>query len=93
MGRGFNAHPLNPSALASFGDAYRVALADVRNDPKHAADYAWPVCECGIVVADRMLAAIERGTYNHDSPAFRLTCKRLGIKGSRKAIEAFLAGQ
>lgn len=43
-------------------------------------------------VADRMRAAFERGSYNHDGHAIKWTCKALGIPHTRKAICAFLAG-
>lgn len=59
---------------------------------KYPADYPWRFHE-GLpteVVAGRMAEAIRRDTYNHDGHAFRLTCKALGIKHTRKAIEQFI---
>lgn len=41
-------------------------------------------------VTARMHAAIDQGTYNHDGRAFKGTCKALGIKHTRKAIEQFI---
>jgi len=46
---------------------------------KYPDDYQWPI-ENVPVVADRMKNALERGSYNHNSPAFRWACKTLGIK-------------
>jgi hypothetical protein len=39
--------------------------------------------------ADRMLAAVERRTYNKDGFAFKWTCKELGIKYTYTAINNF----
>ena len=44
------------------------------------------------MVAERMRPAIDRGSYFHDTPAMRKTCKELGIKHTRKSIEAFWFG-
>ncbi len=51
-------------------------------------EYAYPVSEVPIV-AERMRAAFERGSYNHTGYAIKLACKRLGIKHTRGAMEAF----
>lgn len=37
-------------------------------------------------VAGRMFEAMNRGSFNHDSKSYKLTCKRLKIKPTRKAI-------
>ena len=39
--------------------------------------------------ADKMLAAVERRSYNKDGAAFRWTCKELGIPHTYKAINEF----
>ena len=53
-------------------------------------DYAWPESEFSAVLA-RMRVAIARGSMNKDSPAFKATCKELGISHTYKAIAAFIA--
>ena len=40
-----------------------------------------------------MMVAFRKGTYNHDGYAIKLACKTLGIKHTRKAIDAFLKGE
>ena len=40
-------------------------------------------------VADKMLVAIDLGSYNKDGYAFKATCKELGIKHTYAAINAF----
>jgi hypothetical protein len=52
-------------------------------------EYCWPR-EQVPDVAGRMRNAIIRGTYNHGGRAFKMTCKELGIKHTRKAITEFL---
>jgi hypothetical protein len=43
------------------------------------------------VVADKMMSALERGTANiSDSLAFKGACRELGIKHTRKALDAFI---
>jgi hypothetical protein len=72
--------------VAIFVDTYRDALVEART--KYPDQYAWPESEAPIV-AERMRAAFICGNYNHDGEAIRLACKRLGIKHTRKAMEAF----
>ena len=55
---------------------------------KHPDHYPWPEANVP-VVAERMFAAMDRGTFNHDSHAMRMTARRLGIKPTRTAIVAF----
>jgi len=55
-------------------------------------EYAYPVSLAPTVV-ERMRKAIEERTYNHGGLAFKATCKRLGIKHTRKAIKMFLEGE
>lgn len=52
-------------------------------------DYAWPAHEL-LNVYERMCAAIDKGTFNKDSQAFKTTCKALGIKHTYKAIAEFI---
>lgn len=47
------------------------------------------VCE---QTASAMIASFQRGDYNHDGRAIKATCKALGIKHTRTAIEAYFNG-
>ncbi len=81
---------VNHTKLATFVETYRAQLrVAVEKWPEY---YVW-YSRDGIStdeVADRMAKAFESGSYNHDGNAIKLTCKALGIKYTRKAIEAFL---
>lgn len=41
-------------------------------------------------VTGKMIAAIERGSFNKDGHAFKATCKALGIAHTYKAINTYL---
>lgn len=41
------------------------------------------------VVVGRMRISFLQGSYNHDGPAIKRTCRELGIKHTRKAMEAW----
>ena len=43
-------------------------------------------------VVERMHKAMLTGSYHHSGWAFERTCAKLGIKHTRKAIEAFICG-
>ncbi len=78
---------IHPGNFAAFIDVYSEELAKA-----HAARpdlYAFPASQLPAVLA-RMTAAIERGSYNHDSPTFKATARKLGIKSTRTAIETFI---
>ena len=66
----------------SYSDCLLQALAD------RPEDYAYRPDDIPDV-ADRMRAAFIRGSYNHNGYAMRLACKAVGIKHTRKAMEAF----
>lgn len=71
-----------------FAEAYRVALTECVQNPKYAEDYFYGVEQVpGVVV--KMLRALDEDTANINGPAFKLACKRLGIKHTQKAIRAF----
>jgi hypothetical protein len=72
--------------LATYHEQLRNAILT------HPEEYAYPVSELEFVFA-RMTAAIERGSFSKDSPAFRATCKALGINHTYKAIKAYLEAQ
>lgn len=75
------------SNLETFLTVYADSLRDCRS--KDNSKYVWSIEELPLVT-ERMQAAIKRGSYSHDGAAFRETCKRLGIKYTRKAIEAYI---
>lgn len=70
-----------------FADEYTKALAECVADPKHGYFFGLDAVPA---VAAKMIAATFDGTANYDGPAFKLTCKRLGIKHTRKAINAYV---
>lgn len=88
----------DPTKFAQFADEYKIALSD--NVAKNFADYAgFTLNESPDVYAEelarKMLNSISQkglNSVNIDSPSFKRACKKLGIKHSRKAIEAFLKG-
>ena len=80
-------------SLDKFFEVYAVELERIASE--HHTDYPWfrgdatyPAIPVATVVA-RMRAAVERNSHNHSGPAFKATCKRLGIKHTRKAIAEF----
>jgi hypothetical protein len=75
------------SNLRLFCDTYRYYLAKAHND--YPQEYCWPREQLQ-TVGDKMCAAIERGSYNKDSRAFRDTCRELNIKHTYTAINAFI---
>ena len=54
------------------------------------AEYRWPIEELPTVLG-RMREAIARGSMSKDSPAFKRTCKELGIKYTYTAIREYVA--
>jgi hypothetical protein len=80
--------PINAANLDRFMAIYQPALREavLTMAPQ---EYGFGVDEVPAVAA-RMRAAFERGSYNHDGRAIRATCKALGFKHTRTAIEAFL---
>lgn len=79
--------PIHPGNLAAFIDVYSEELSKAHT--AHPELYAFPASQLPAVLA-RMTSAIERGSYNYDSPTFKATTKRLGIKHTRTAIETFI---
>lgn len=81
-------HSIHPGNFETFIDIYREELAKAHS--AHPNEYVWPISELETVV-ERMRGAIERGTFNKDSRAFKAVCKQLGIKHTYKAIYEWLA--
>lgn len=73
--------------LDTFMKVYEESLAEAV--VKYPDDYKYPVSEAP-AVAVKMRQAILTNTYNHDSKGFKIATKKLGIKHTRKAIEAFI---
>jgi hypothetical protein len=69
-----------------FSNAYRAAL--VAAISAYPEEYRFSVDEAP-TVADRMLCAVAKGSYNKDGRAFKATCKALGLAHTYKAIDAF----
>lgn len=80
---------VNPAQLARFCEMYGPNLE--RAVREKGDEYAFQIEEVPQVLG-RMRAALERGSYNHAGHALRWTCKELGLKHTRRAIEAFLVG-
>ncbi len=59
---------------------------------KNPEQYAWAFDGLEMV-AIRMFAAIDKGSFNKDSIAFKNTCKALKIKHTYRDIETFLGSQ
>ena len=55
---------------------------------KYPSNYCWPI-ENAPIVANKMFAAMDANTFNHDSHAYRIAAKKLEIKPTRKAILEF----
>ena len=90
---------VNAERFAAFGVAYRAgllaAVTEAQASPNPDKGYAYSPADAP-KVADRMLAAIEKGgpgSVNLDGGGFRRACKALGIKHTRKAIIAYLNGE
>lgn len=78
---------MNIEALTLFKYIYTEELKD--SYKKHRDQYIWPENEFPQVI-ERMCRAIEKGSFNKDSIAFRNTCKVLKIAHTYKAINQYL---
>lgn len=59
---------------------------------KHPDVYAWSLSELETVWL-KMCHAIDKGSFNKDSHAFKMTCKELRIKHTYRDIETYLGSQ
>ncbi len=76
---------INEANFARWCETFDKALQQA-----HAAGhFKWPASELPSV-AHRFKVAFGSCTYNHDGPAVKLACEELGIKHTRRSIEAFL---
>jgi hypothetical protein len=78
---------VSTTKLDEFMAVYEPALREMIT--AHPQDYGFPPEEAHRV-AESMRTAMVTGNYNHAGRAYKLTAKRLGIKYTRGAIEAFL---
>ena len=70
-----------------FKNTYKEKLREARL--KYPDLYIWPIEKLDLVFS-RMSDALDRGTYNKDSHAFKATCKKLGLKHTYKEINSYL---
>lgn len=80
---------VDPFRLDLFCSAYLVNLEQAVKD--YGDEYDYQVADCPTVVV-KMRKAFDRGDYNHNGRAIRSTCRELGLKHTRKAIETYLSG-
>ena len=78
---------MNPAKLDTFISVYAVQLAKAHAQAPD--EYLWRI-ETLPTVVERMKKAIENGSFNHEGNGFKWTCKELGIKHTRKAIQEYL---
>jgi len=78
--------PMSPKE--AFRAAYALSLA--KQHHAKPEQYAWPITELSTVV-DKMMAALERGGANIDSPAIKAACKACHFKPGIQRIRDFLA--
>lgn len=77
----------NLGQLENFMEVYEPALTLAVTRYRH--EYGFGTEHVPTVVA-RMRTALLSGSYHHEGRAFKATCKALGIKHTRRAIEAYL---
>lgn len=80
--------PIHSGNFECFIDVYTEKLKQARI--KYPNNYQWPDSEFNTVIA-RMRTAIEKGSFNKDSHAFKMTCKELKIKHTYTAIKEFIS--
>ncbi len=79
---------IHPGNLQCFLDCYYKNLVKARRE--FHEEYAWPDSELETVF-EHMASAIEKGSFNKDSRAFKATCKELKIKHTYTAIKEFIS--
>jgi hypothetical protein len=75
-----------PNSKERFKAEYVMALRECIQ--AHPDIYAFPDSDAELV-AGRMFAAMDKGSFSHTGHAYKLTCKRLGIKHTRAAVVQF----
>lgn len=70
-----------------FKMVYSICLKQAHK--QYPSQYAWPENEL-LNVYERMCIAIDKGTYNKDSHAFKQACKMLDIKHTYSGISEYI---
>jgi hypothetical protein len=78
------------SKLDIFMDTYAKKLEEAHE--KHPDQYAWPKSDLPKIL-ERMRAAVEKGSFNKDSHAFKATCKELNIPYTYAGIKQFISSE
>ncbi|GAB1345077.1 hypothetical protein MASR1M101_42040 [Gemmatimonas sp.] len=87
---GASTRAIDPGSLDCFMAVYGRHLAALVRRPSIGYAYG-PDAVPGVVV--RMRTALASGRYNLDGMALRGTCRTLGLRPTRRAIDAYLSGQ
>lgn len=69
-----------------FADLYRTALKEAVTAQPNSYGFTPEQTD---QVADRMLASVQKGTFNKEGTAFKSVCKQLAIKHTYQAINRF----
>ncbi len=75
-------------SIHKFTEVYEEGLRKAHAEGK----YSWPA-ENITLVRDKMMLAVQNGSFNKDGPAFAYACKKLGIKYTYKAIAEFISAE
>jgi len=70
-----------------FFNEYKKNLTICRG--KFPDEYSWPIEDLDLVF-NKMIIAIEKGSFNKNSQTFRMTCKALKIKHTYQEIKKFI---
>lgn len=78
---------MNQERFETFITVYRRNLARIRKEQPEV--YAWPESMLE-TISERMAMAVRNGSFSKDGPAFKATCKELGLKYTYTAIGEYL---
>ena len=78
---------VNEEKLNQFMAVYEPAIREAATNFPN--EYFFPASHAPIV-AGKMKNALINNTFNHDGRAIKITCKKLGIKHTVKAINEYL---
>jgi hypothetical protein len=80
-------HPLDEDQFRRFAEAYGRCLVEAVLE--RPADYGYGPEQVPVVVGN-MMKAIRANTHNHGGRGLALTCRELGIRHTRTAIDEYL---